>query len=174
MDPVSHSMDAAEDSGELRKFQESLHNWKSYPDNLPRGHGSEMAKLVNDFKRHFLRTKDTVLLVPPKQGHTGARMRAVLRKIHLLFYDRGTRDTSTGMVGSSSTVSSTPVSERQIWNKATDQELDTRSTPISCPEDLQKMLGFGSEDAASVRDYPDDANSEKNLPLRADPVCRFV
>ncbi|KAK3319641.1 hypothetical protein B0T19DRAFT_445443 [Cercophora scortea] len=180
-------------SQEVRRFVKVLRKWEYYPDNIP--HGTERAKLVEDFKRHFDRTKDKVLLFSGANKKS-ARWRAIMKKVYLIFYDCGiggdrTTTTTTAAppwIDNTGTDAAAP-SVRGLFRSPTgmsDSEFsDTLSTIVQSPDELEEFLGLCSvNQSRTTFNNEEDSDAEDGLEgavglgmgfePRMDPVCRFI
>ncbi|KAK3690403.1 hypothetical protein B0T22DRAFT_481582 [Podospora appendiculata] len=179
-DPSLHS------SQEVRRFVKGLRKWEYYPDNIP--HGTERAKLVEDFKRHFDRTKDKVLLLSgPKKS---ARWRAIMKKVYLIFYDcgiGGDKNTPATPWPENTDALVTAPSVRGLFRSPTgmsDTEFsDTLSTIVQSPDELEEFLGLCSVNQSQTTFEGEDSDDSDGLEgadggmgfePRMDPVCRFI
>ncbi|KAK0719105.1 hypothetical protein B0H67DRAFT_572496 [Lasiosphaeris hirsuta] len=147
------------------EFYESLEKWNTYPENLVGS--AERRKLVQDFKRHFDKTKSRVLLYV--QNASPVSRRATLRKIRVFFHDCGIEQAA--LLNESFSSSEGGESEHSDGTSS-GISLGSEGRLVLSPEGLEAILGIPSR--PGKRNGGDRGTLEGPLPRHADPVCRLI
>ncbi|KXX74140.1 hypothetical protein MMYC01_209064 [Madurella mycetomatis] len=139
-----------------QNFLEALRQWKHYPDNLPSG--TESAKLIEDFKRHFGETRGRVLLVPNLKDERLSRVRSGASEVCVHVHDYGT-----------SIMGVMPRDEGGF---------DNTSRCVCSPGELTELLGLDMHSRPPTQPPDNHKHWAAATPLdfepREDPVCRLM
>ncbi|KAK3366203.1 hypothetical protein B0T24DRAFT_670308 [Lasiosphaeria ovina] len=149
-------------SGRLagQDFIQVFQSWQSYPDNIL-AHTTETLALAEQFQRHFNQTKAKVLLVVNQHGRFRvSRLRALRKKIKVVFHDCGIDDHITFVP--------TPALETSTHTRLNIEDsiqVDSSWIAAHKVEDLHEIFGLNVLPWRQA----DDGDG-----FRQDPVCRFI